>query len=467
MLLKRLVEFGENRMEATPLGYDYRPVRWLIKLDKNGSLLGGPVSLPDSEGVGKGRGTRMLLPDIPRSSNIEPKLLSDNGEYVLGLEKAAGGKQSAKVIERHSRFVSLIEQCIAETSEHSIKAVLSFLHNTDYEKIMFPDDFDPGQDIAFEVNGIRPDSLPSIRAFWIAYLKEKLESDKLHQCNICGSKLPALRIHPMKIKKVPQGQTSGNTIIAANAAAFESYGLESSFISPTCYSCAETYAKAANHLIAGDDTHITLGPVVYLFWTKEPGEWNPVGLLSRPDPDQVKALFQSVRRGKEVQQEIRANEFYATALSASGSRVAVRDWLETTIPQAKKKMAQWFRWQHIVDAWTGEIGDPLPVRGYWHEKQYHVGLADHLAPLGKNKRRKVDDLPAQVFQTLMNSALTGMPLPDWLLAQAVRRNCAEQNVTYPRAALIKAILHSQRNKKEVYMEYPDPNHPSSAYHCGR
>ena len=35
-----------------------------------------------------------------------------------------------------------------------------------------------------------------------------------------------------------------------------------------------------------------------------------------------------------------ANKFYAAAFSASGARVVVRDWLETTIPEAQKNLAR-------------------------------------------------------------------------------------------------------------------------------
>jgi CRISPR-associated protein Csd1 len=54
-----------------------------------------------------------------------------------------------------------------------------------------------------------------------------------------------------------------------------------------------------------------------------------------------------------------------------------------------------------------------------------------------------------------------------LLAQAVRRNQASNDVTHPRAALIKLVLLSQTDPKEDTMVQLDPNNPSPAYHCGR
>ena len=54
----------------------------------------------------------------------------------------------------------------------------------------------------------------------------------------------------VQVKRIPGGQTSGNALISANVAAFESYGLEASLIAPTCGAdCGERFSKAANALI--------------------------------------------------------------------------------------------------------------------------------------------------------------------------------------------------------------------------
>ena len=97
---------------------------------------------------------------------------------------------------------------------------------------------------------------------------------------------------PMKIKRIPGGQTAGMALISANAPAFESYGLEASLIAPTCQECGERFSNAANALIEDERTHITVGPVVYVFWTKaEDDGFSVASLLSTPEPDDSASTY--------------------------------------------------------------------------------------------------------------------------------------------------------------------------------
>jgi CRISPR-associated protein Csd1 len=72
---------------------------------------------------------------------------------------------------------------------------------------------------------------------------------------------------------------------------------------------------------------------------------------------------------------------------------------------------------------------------------------------------------------MMFSILTGRPYPRTLLSSAVRRSRAEQEVTYERAALIKASLVrltriNRSGTKEVTMKL-DRSSPSVGYRLGR
>lgn len=71
----------------------------------------------------------------------------------------------------------------------------------------------------------------------------------------------------------------------------------------------------------------------------------------------------------------------------------------------------------------------------------------------------------------MRSILAGLPLPETLLQAAVRRNRAEQNVTYTRAALLKACLNRNlrftRSTNPLYPVALDPEHPNPGYQLGR
>ncbi|MCZ2109643.1 MAG: type I-C CRISPR-associated protein Cas8c/Csd1, partial [Dehalococcoidia bacterium] len=168
-----------------------------------------------------------------------------------------------------------------------------------------------------------------------------------------------------------------------------------------------------------------------------------------PDPTQVRTLIDSVRRGTAPVQ-LDDEAFYAASLSGSGGRAVVRDWIDTTVGEARRHAARWFRLQEIVDAY----GAPHRPLG--------------LPALAFGTVRRPADLPVTTPRALFRAALTGTPLPLELAFEAVRRNFAERGVDRQRAALIKLVLLSQSAPPtEDYMIALEPDHPSVAYQCGR
>ena len=252
-----------------------------------------------------------------------------------------------------------------------------------------------------------------------------------------------------KIKGIPGGQTAGTSIISANAEAFESYGLTASLVAPTCAACGERFTKALNDLLSGEASHRVLGSAAYVAWTREHVGFNFFTYTDDPKPEQVQALLDAVYRGGRVP-HVDDTRFYAATLSASGGRAVVRDWIDTTVWNVKEGLARWFQRQRIVDG-TGQIAPPLGL--------YALAAATVM---------KGTTPPATTPRALLRAAITGAPLPPGILHQAVQRCRVEQAVTRPRAALIKlALLSSDPTAKEDDMVRLDPEHPSTAYHCGR
>ncbi|WP_258360149.1 type I-C CRISPR-associated protein Cas8c/Csd1 [Moorella sulfitireducens] len=448
MLLESLREYSMRLEDMPPVMYIKTPIRWFIDLDGEGNLLGF-VSATGSKARGKDRGKMMYAPNILRSSGIKPKLLADKGDYVLGL--ADENSKPERVKECHNAFVELVRQCAAATNKSSVRAVLRFLENWDPQKTSLPEDLDPGDNLTFRVDGRLPIEDPDIQNFWAGYTNPQ-EGDTA-TCLLCGQlKTPADR-HPVKIKGIPGGQTSGMALVSANAEAFESYGLEASRIAPICFDCAERYGKAANALIEDDATHLRLGSCVYLFWTRKPCSFSIASLLSDPRPEDVKALLASVYTGRQVEPGD-DDLFYATALASSGGRVAVRDWLETTLGDVKRNLSRFFTLQQLVDP-RGREGPPLG-----------------LYPLALSTVREGKDLPPATPRAILRLALNGGALPYWLLFEAVKRAKAEkgrEKITRPRAALIKMVLLSQKPNftEGSALEKLDTSNRNPAYLCGR
>ncbi len=440
MILQRLAEFA-SRTDALPPMYQKTRIRWLIDIGLDGRLVGnGFVPLSSGEAKGKDRGKEFLVPHIGRTVKIAAKLLADNAEYVLG---TGDDPKSAK---RHRAFCDLIKKCADETGESTVKAVQEFLLLYQDKDSLLPKEAEDGDLFTFRVDGTMPVDLPSVRAFWS---KDTLSGGTVMQCLICGQVTQVEERLPVKIKGVPGGQTSGTAMISANSEAFESYGLSASLVSPVCRACGEAFANSINFMIRSDQHHLRVGPTIYLFWAREDVGFNPTTVLSQPTEEDVLRLMESYRTGQGVG-HVRANEFYALTLSASGGRVVVRDWLETTVATVKTNLGRWFALQGIVDTDGGD------------GRQFGVyGLAASIY-------LKADQMVANVPRAMVRCALSGGHMPESLLNQAVLRNRAEQGVTRNRAALIKAVMLSQlQSFEEDYMEKLEPDNTSPGYLCGR
>jgi CRISPR-associated protein Csd1 len=450
MLLQRLNEYAD-RLDLPPTLYGESPVRYVVELTESGEAASRvPTDTTDPATPRTRRGVRRLVPQVQRTVSIKPLLLADNAEYTLGLPRDEA--KAARVASAHAAYLDLLNRCAATTREPAVEAVRTFLQSDPLAQLDLPEDFDRGAILTFRVGDDFPVDLPAVQAFWAAENDPDATPDQpapVMQCVVCGQERPVLKRLQAKLKGVPGGQTSGTALISANADAFESYGLEASLVAPTCAACGERFTKAANALLADERNRLFLGGAAFLFWTRDDVGFSFRDFFDQPQPEEVRALLASVRTGKPI--DVDETAFYATVLSGSGGRAVVRDWLDTTVGEARRHLAVWFERQRIVGP-----------RG---EDPQFLGLYALAAATVRDPRT---ELAPPTPRALWRGALTGTPLPSGLLYQAVRRARAEQAITRQRAALIKLVLLSQQpDAQEDAMVQLDPDHPSAAYHCGR
>jgi len=452
MLLRKLSDYAD-RLDLPPEMYTRAPVRWLVDLDEQGKLLG----FVQLTGTGKKNdpGKELEVPDLLVTSGDRPKLLAHKADYVLGVTDDPAKQERTN--NRHRLFKELVGRCAERTREQSVQAVARFLATWDPRGASIPDGLNCGMTVTFRVGASLPVDLQSVREFWAAETAP-IDAPTMH-CIVCGQLRPVEKRLRVKAKRIPGGEKAGCAFISANEAAFVSHGLEASLVAPTCRNCAERFGHAANELLRNERTHIAIGPLAYVFWTREDIGFDVAALLAAPDAATVKSLMESAWRARETTAVDEA-AFYATALSASGGRVVVRDWIEATIGQVKQNLARWFAMQRLVDAWGGE-GTPVGI----------YSLAASLYP-PKNPR-----IAPNVPKTLLRVALGGSTLPGWLMFEGVRREKAEagrrqEPRRWPnrqRVVLLKMVLASSQWSldKEDTMEQLDMTNRDPAYLCGR
>lgn len=440
MILQQLCADAEHLLpDMAPSMYDRKPVQWLIDLNEDGRL-NGFVPLTGEEKGGKS----MLVPFLIRpGTGIRALLLADRPAYVLGLA------DDHRVAAKHEAFKELVQACHEATGSEAVHAVDLFLRSWDPMAHPAPEEMTPKDLLTFRVGDLLPIDLPEVRAFWAERCTRQPGSGDM-ECLVCGALGPVEVSLPLPLKGIPGGQTSGTALVSANAKAFESYGLDRAQTSPICKACGEVSHKALNALLSGPRTQLRVGPVKYVFWASH-SDYSPLDDLDQPDPESVQRLIDAYRTGRP-DTDIDASAFHAIALSASGGRAVVRDWLQTTVGSVKRNLGRWFAWQRIVDPY-GELGRPFGI--------YRLAAGLY--------RDASKEMPALVPQLLTRAALNGAPLPDALVVQALKRNHAEGAVTYARAALIKAVLASHLDTTEVgeRMIELETKNQEHAYLCGR
>ena len=463
MILQQLYQdagaiLGES---LAPPMYDWKPVRWVVRLERDGRFL-GIQSLGGTKEDKRGSPRLVPYPGPRAGTVIRPSLIADTVAYVLGV-----APEDHRVTAKHNAFKALIKRCALETGDPDVAVIDGFLSQWD-PSIPLPEEaaaMTAADLVTFRVGAGDPTQNADVQAFWAKTARPEPERGaSVGECLVTGEVGPIESSLPGMLKHMPPGgQPSGVALVSANCPAFESFGWKGGHTSPISREAAERFTKALNKLLEKDRTHITVGGLVYVFWTDKGGDELMALALDSPEDSQVRDALQAVWTGKQSR-TLRTDAFHGLALSASGGRAVVRDWLTTTVDHAYGNLKDWFDAQSMVMP-DGTEGPPQGVKR----------LARSLY------RDPSKDMIPAVPQALVQSALHKVPVPRSLLSKAVMR-CRvgtktlqgdTTHVTRAQAALIKACLVTDpafsSPQKEDYqrMSQLDPNQADPAYLCGR
>ncbi len=314
--------------------------------------------------------------------------------------------------------------------------------------------------------------------------KEQLSSNS-KKCSVCGKNdYPVGDVPHGMIKKVPDGQTAGCALISYNATAFESYGLQGNENSSVCTNCAKTYVEGLNWLLSsGNEIQITdkkgkskpqfrytnrknFGTdTAMVFWTRNNQVLDEIDLLDAPSADAVAVMIDSLTAGNETgHRYLEPERFYSCTLSGAAARIAVRDWIETSLGSFRSSIAQWFK-----DIAIGKYDADLKKIKTSYAPLYALARScqrQRMKSDGTYEYDKDDTATARVAVTLWKAALHKASIPTWILSKVLQRT--RYDVTAERAALMKLIL--LRNSKEggsKIMENDVQGAKPIAYVCGQ
>jgi len=484
MILQALAEYYDRKSSdlnvgLATIGFEAKEIPFVIEITAGGEL----VQIEDTrEGEGKKKRARsFLVPQgIKKTSGVASNLLWDNAEYVISLlnwskfkaipknNRDKRRKQLHRFREQHQCFVERVHALSEKVDDIGLYAVTLFLANIKSNKTVmrelaqWQDIVETNPNLTFRLKGCRELICQSSPVIAVIRSSGSDEISKIH-CLISGAQDEVERLHT-SIKGVWGAQSSGANIVSFNLDAFNSFGKKQGNNAPVGKQTAFAYTTALNYLLRKDSMQrMQVGDASTVFWTAKKSEMEKkmVSIFDQPakdDPDRnilaVQELFKSIQNGRYVGDD-KDTPFYVLGLAPNAARIAVRFWHVGTVAEMAERIVQHFSDLEIVH-------DP-------HEPPFLplFRLLVATASLGK-----ADNILPNLAGDVMRSILEGLPYPQTLLGAAVRRIKAEQHVSYPRAALIKACINrttrysNSENMEELKVSLDEQNH-NIGYRLGR
>jgi len=465
----RMLDDPDTEMPA--YGTSIENISYALVLGEDGSL----QAIEDLR-VGEGNTSRPRKLPVPaavtRTSGVKANFLWDKAAYVFG---ADGDGATEKNRERFAAFNDFLQAIGKEIDDAGFAAVEKFLSRwecTQSEEIVGR--FQPWEEVCnanlvFRLGGV-PGYIhdrPAVQREWLNFGQQD-SAAPVGQCLISGEEnVPLAGVHT-PIKGVRGGQTSGGYIVSFNASAFVSYKQDKASVAETS---AFAYTTALNALLAADSRQkISIGDTTYVFWAKRPMPLEPfladvfapseaVGKESAEQDDRktakdIHGLLKAVRDGKkptDFMPDLDTDvQFYILGLAPNAARLSIRFWQETSFGDLLDKIGTYYQELNIVRQYDSEPEFP-PL---WR-------LLVQTATLGK-----AENISPVLAGGLTRAMLTGCPYPQNLLPVVLDRIRAEHDVTYFRAALLKAYLLRNTKTEEVPVAF-DPERKDSPYLLGR
>lgn len=435
------------RGEISPPGWCEAKVSFALDIDEDG-ILCGVIPLKYVPDGGKKEVPQPLqVPEqVKKTSGVSANFLCENSSYFLGVDDKGKPARSRQCFEAAR---TLHESILTGVDSPAARAVLAFFSrwqpkNAASHPVLGPylDEIVKGANLIFSVNGQYTQNDPAVREAWQAYHTAKADGTVMGRCLVTGQMAPIARLHPA-IKGVKDAQSSGASLVSFNAAAFESYGHEladetgQGLNAPVSESAAFAYGTALNRLLA-DREHVQyIGDTAVLCWAEDA---EPLcqdlfcGTMFGSTPQRIaqEDLWAAVKalaggapvdlNGIPLHPE---NHFYVLGLAPSAARLSVRFFLQDTLGSLLSHLLEHYRRLEIVKPSYVEKSE-LPL---WK-------LLNETA--NQNSRDKKASPP--MAGAVARAILTGGMYPVSLFEQTMMRVRAEQDITYGRAAIIKAFL---------------------------
>lgn len=470
MILQALMRHYEDllrRGDIAAPGWASARISFALCLRANGELA---QVVPTMQTVETGKKT-VLQPQVfplpaavKRASNIASNFLWDNSTYLLGVDQKGRPQRSrdcfAAAAAMHHAVLDGIDSPVA-------RVILAFFDTWQPEQAAeHPalagqfEEVTAGANLLFWVDGRYPQEDAAIREAWQKY-RENSDSDAVKmQCLVTGREDEITATHPA-IKGVRDAQPSGAALVSFNAPAFCSYGREQNYNAPVGKYAAFAYTAALNHLLADRNNVQFIGDTTVVCWAEGADPAYPDFFTAAMTGGTAEGLSDNDLRAalKRLAQGLPCEDlgidperpFYILGLAPNAARLSVRFFLRDSFGLLMKNVNDHYERLKIV-------GAKSPIIPVWRLLQATV-----------RDPKKQTPAPNMAGSTV-RAIFAGTPYPASLLEAVILRIRAERNITWGRAAIIKAYYLKNPHKdcpKEVLTVSLNEASTDTAYTLGR
>ena len=460
MILKALYDYYHRSGNLPQKGMELKEIGFLLVIDAEGEF----VRFEDRRIDNLHAQEFLVKKSIGRTSAPRANYLYDNSAYVFGYSDK-GENTGITCFNTFKATIESIFQAYPDSSD--MKAVHAF-YQKDRETIVNKLKEDPLWDevarnlnkkysfFSFIIEGDTRIVAEKVELLALSNEEEGINSI----CSITGNRTPVSRLHTtIKLTK-----DTGALVSFQKSSGYDSYGKVQAYNASIGEETEFAYTTALNYLLRSDSRNkFKVGTRTFLFWASKDNEagrqieesvFSLFGFNENTDnPDQgivqVRKVFQSIYTG-HLKTSL-DDKFYILGLAPNSARIAVTYWAEIPLREFAERINRHFDDMEIVD-------------GRKEQKPY-MGLRSMLAAvtLGGKSSDATPNLP----EAIVKSIFQGLPYPQPLYAECIRRIRAEQSVTITRVAIIKAYLNRLNNNEQKIKVMLDKENTNQGYLCGR
>lgn len=392
-----------------------------------------------------------------RSSGINPYFLCDKTQYLLGpcdSNYAGFSSDELKNLKSYQDDVKKFEaskeyhlRILKDVNSEAAEAVKNFFANWNYQDAFSNEDVQNnakliGANWVFMYNNQYVHDDSEIQKAWQKEFNTSSEDEVSVFCPVSGENEVLCNLHPGFRGVI--GAQDNALLVSYNNKSTESYGLEKGENASIGVDSAMRYGKALNYLLAPKNNHKkVIGDTTVVFWSNSDNDnacnnlminalFGSGNLNNDTFANDLLAAMSSIAKGRKTiwnEAEIDpSTKFYLLGLAPMKSRLAVKFFHENTLQVFAGNIAKHYERLNIE---RGKFNRPIT--------SIPMLLAETVNK--KESNPPIDRLAANLYY----SVLFDRPYPYALISAVQGRVKAERDITYGRAAIIKAYYTKNKN----------------------